>query len=307
MTNELLIINPSEFSLTIDRIEEIKKPFYPLADEYTAFIPGIEKIKEESKNWITLELVNRAKKAKQDIAKTRNKVKNVKDEEKKGVLQVWNAIQKCHNLIVWVIEEQELELEKIVKFFENLEKERIDNLQKERVILLTPFIAEVSDLVNLWEMEENMFKSYLLWKQTAFKDKKELEEKLEKEKQELEEKRKADELIIIKENARLEAEAKVMREKIESEMRQKADLERVEKEKQEEIQKIKQEQIDKENDKIKRQKDIEKAELENQEQAEFVKFLKVNWYTSETKEDFYIKHWDNWIVILYKKIAELWN
>ncbi|MDA3855388.1 MAG: hypothetical protein PF569_03955 [Candidatus Woesearchaeota archaeon] len=85
---ELLNINAKDFQLTIERVEEIKIPFIPLADEYKTFIPEISKVLEESKKNITEELVKRAKRVKLDIAKIRTSTKKVKDTEKAGVLQI---------------------------------------------------------------------------------------------------------------------------------------------------------------------------------------------------------------------------
>lgn len=191
MKNTELLNIKNEFAITTEILEEIKKPFFPLADEFLQELPKIEEILEIAKdeNAITPELEKKAKRVKLDIAKIRTSTGKVKDNEKKEVLQRWNAIQACHNVIVKFIWEKEELLEKIIKFSENKEKERIANLQKEREEKIKPFITEVSDLINLWEMEDDRFEAYFLWKKTAFEEnQKELkrleDERIENEKKE---------------------------------------------------------------------------------------------------------------------------
>ena len=300
--HDLIKINAFEFSLTQEKVDELIIPFIPLADEYKTYIPKIENIKEESKNWITLDLVNKAKRVKLDIAKIRTTTWKIKDTEKKMYLQVGNVIQKWHNLIVSVIEEQEEELEKIVKFFENQEKERLDKLQKERVELLTPYIQEISDLIALCNMDQDKFDWFLLLRKSQFEEKKALEEKLEAERIEKARLEEIERIEKIKENARIEAEAKVLSDKIEAEIKAKADLERVEREKQEAIDKIKREQEEKEIAEKKQKEDlILKNQIDNErlkQETEYKKFISDN----EGKFDKILK--EDWKVVLYKKVAE---
>lgn len=309
MLNKELLNIKNEFSITTEILEDIKKPFYPLADNFINELPAIEEIleiwKDETK--IDENLVKKAKRLKLDIAKIRTNTWKVKDETKKEVLQRWNAIQACHNVIVKTIEEKEEELEKIVKYFENKEKERLDKLQKEREEEIKPYIQEVSDLIALCNMEEDKYKAFYLMRKREFEEKKELEEKLEKERLEKERLAEEERIKQIKENARIEAEAKVMREKIEAEMKAKADLERVEKEKQEAIERLKREQEEKELAEKKRKEDeenarIEAERLEKEKQARLEKEKEYIVYRDSLDFDKFEK--EDWKIVFYKKVWE---
>jgi hypothetical protein len=47
--NELLEIDPKEFDLTQERINDLIKPFVPLSYDYMELIPQVENIKKEFK------------------------------------------------------------------------------------------------------------------------------------------------------------------------------------------------------------------------------------------------------------------
>ena len=309
MKNTELLNIKNEFSITTEILEDIKKPFYELADSFIQELQAIDEIlaiwKDESK--IDESLVKKAKRLKLDIAKIRTTTWKVKDNEKKEVLQRWNAIQACHNVIVKTIEDKEEELEKIVKYFENKEKERLNKLQKEREEEIKPYIQEISDLIALCNMEEDKYKAFYLMRKREFEEKKELEEKLEKERIEKERLAEEERVKQIKENARIEAEAKVMREKIEAEMKAKADLERVEKEKQEAIDKLKKEQEIKELAEKKRKEDEENARIEAEKKVKEEKELlakRQEFINYRDSLDFDHYEDQDWFRIFYKRVWE---
>ena len=292
---ELLILNAKDFNLTIERLEQIKEPFIPLAEEYKTYIWQIETTLNEFKEkWISIDLENKAKRLKLYIAKIRTATKKTKDIEKDWVLQIWNAIQKCHNIIVDIIIEQELKLEEIIKFAENKEKERINKLQNNRIYEVADYWIDWTNL-SLWFMKDEIYTLYLAWLKLDYEKKKkeEAELKIKLEQEEL--KRREDEERVKLENDKLKEELRI--QQIEIQKQKNIEYARIENEI-----KLKRELEDQE--RLKRNK--EQETLEFQQQAEFVWFLKSNWYTQELKEDFYIKYLDNWKIILYKKIAELW-
>lgn len=178
-TKELLNINAKDFALTEDRMEQIKEPFKPLANKFKKFIPELSEILKEQE--ITDILVMKAKSLKLAISKVRIETKKVKDVEKKSALQIWNAIQKCHNLIVDVVQEKENELDKIVKHFENLEIERKKELRLERIFLLKDYDVENLEELNLSDMNDLVFNNFLKWCKETFENKKAEEKRLEEE------------------------------------------------------------------------------------------------------------------------------
>lgn len=291
---ELLILNAKDYNLTIERLEQIKEPFIPLAEEYKTHIPNIENILNEFKeNWISIDLTNKAKRIKLDIAKIRTNTKKTKDSEKDWILQIWNAIQKCHNIIVDVIIEQEEKLEQIIKFAENQEKERINKLQNDRIYEVADYWVDWTNL-SLWFMKDEVYALYLAWVKLDYEKKKkeEAELKIKLEQEEL--KRKEEQEKIKQENDKLKEELRL--KEIEIQKQKNIEYARIENE-------IKLKRQLEDQERIRKNK--EQETLEFQQQAEFVWFLKNNWWTQEWREDFYIQHLDNWKIILYKKIAEL--
>ncbi len=280
-SKELLNIDATQYQLTVDRMEDIKKPFLPMADKFKTYIEDINNVIKESEKEITPVTVAKAKRLKLDIAKVRTGTGKIKDTSKQGIIQEWNAIQKCHNMIVDVVKEKEVELDKIVKHFENQEVKRKYGLQISREQLLLPYEVQGFEALNLGEMQEAVFDNFLIGCKSAFEAKQAQAKKLEddriaKEKVDEEEKKK-----VAKENAKLKkdaAEAKAKQDKIDAKRKYELEKERAEA-------KVKQDKADAElkkaNDaKEKLQKEATaKANAENKrksdkefaDQAEFVK------------------------------------
>lgn len=175
-------------------------------------------------------------------------------------------------------EQMEYKLLEAEKYFENLEKGRLNNLRLEREDLLRPFVEILPN--DLSSLEQDVFDSFLETKKKAFADKIEADrieaERIEKERVEKEKAFESQRL----ENERLkkEAEAKELqlkaeREKAESERKAIEDkareLAKIEADKQTKIQALKDAEIKKEREakekleaEIKAKKDAEhKAEL----------------------------------------------
>ena len=117
------------------------------------------------------------------------------------------------------------------KHFENLEKQRIDKLQSDRVELLKDYVEFANDM-DLAIMEQDVFDSYLATKKQAHFDYTEAEKKRESERLAKIEADRLEQLRIKEENAKLiaEAEAKDKLDKIESD-KQAAILQKVNDEK----------------------------------------------------------------------------
>ena len=131
-----------------------------------------------------------------------------------------DAIKNKENAIN---EEMESKLLAAEKHFENLEKERVEKLQKERVSLVSEYIED-AHLVNLSSMEADVWESYLSTKKKAYLDAKQAE--LDAEKERLA-KEKAEQEAIEKqrlENAKLKKEADKREKEILAERKAQADL-----------------------------------------------------------------------------------
>lgn len=326
--NELLKINESEYTFTKEKIEEFKKPFYPLAENFIKELPNIEKIILEYKKWYTPELWARAKRCKLDIAKIRNNTKDLKDKEKSSFLQVWNLIQACHNVIVKTIEEKEDELEIIIKYEENLRIQKIKDLQNEREELLKQYNVDNISTLRLWEMEDIVFNNFLEWTKKAYND------KIEFEKKQSEEKEKQEKIEKIYNNRRLEIaqysyiinddlKFDLLKETSEEEYhiylnklkeakkeddykreKQQKEIDRLNKElEEEEKKKQKLEDEKRVKEESEKQQKEEKARIEKETRyKDFLNAFNVTKEKIDNKEMKIVS--ENWKVIIYKKIAE---
>jgi len=129
-----------------------------------------------------------------------------KDKLKEDSLRESKFIQSIYNLIEGTIKPLENELLEKEKFAENLEKERIAKLKKERIELLTPWVADVN---HYWleGMSDSDFKDLLEGSKLAHETRVENERKAEQERIEKEQAEAAERERIRLENERLKAEA----------------------------------------------------------------------------------------------------
>jgi len=166
-------------------------------------------------------------------------------------------VDAIKNKEILINEQMEAKLLEAEKHFENLEKERIDKLQKERVALLSEFLEDASER-NLASMEQDVWDSFLATKNKAYLDriaKEEAEEqdRIAKEKAEKEaiEKQRLD-------NLRLQKEAEKREKEIEAERKENLRIAKIESDKRD---KIEAERLAK----LKIEKDIYEAKIKKQE------------------------------------------
>jgi hypothetical protein len=168
--------------------------------------------------------------------------KLIKNNRTKGI-EVWHKTTKDYFLkggqFVDAIKRKEIAenermeeaLEQIEKHQENLEKERIAKLQREREGLLLAYEVENLSTLNLGNMNDDVFDSFLSASKQKFNDKKEAErkaeeERLAREKAELEERER-----IKVENERLKKEAEQKEKELAEERKAAEEKLRIEREK----------------------------------------------------------------------------
>jgi len=259
MKNEVLV-NPSEFGIEEKQANEIQQGLaVPIAER--------ELLKKEfeivSKLELTEENSPKFKELRLKIVKNRTQgIEKWHKTSKEYFLrggQFVDAIKRKEAQINEIMEEKLLDAE---KYFENLEKERIANLQKTRVEILLPFYPDAA-MLGLGTMQDDVFEAYLSTKKKVHEDriaaeKKEEAERIAKEKAEAERIR-----LQEIENAKLKAEAEKREKEIEAE-RKRVESER---EKERAIALAKQEAIEKAA-KLEREKaEKERAKLEAELQA----------------------------------------
>jgi hypothetical protein len=109
--------------------------------------------------------------------------------------------------------------QKIKNYAEDLERERVAKIQKERVGLLSEFVEDANER-DLSSMEEDVWQSYLATKKKTYLDKRQAELDAEKERQEKIQAEKEQQERIRKENAKLKAEAEAKEKALEQERKE---------------------------------------------------------------------------------------
>jgi len=154
-------------------------------------------------------------------------------------------VDAIKNKEILVNEQMESKLMDAEKHFENLELQRVKDLQLKRVNDISKYLED-AELRNFSEMEEDVWKAYFETKKKEYNDRIEAEKqaelkRVEEEKAE-DERRKAIEV----ENKRLKAEAEAKELRLEKERKNREKLAKIETEKRAKEQKIRQAKIDKE-------------------------------------------------------------
>jgi hypothetical protein len=135
-----------------------------------------------------------------ETAKTARELRlKIRDNRTKGIL-VWHKTTKdfflkggqfvdaIKNKEIAVNESMEEKLSEIENYYENLEKERLKEVQKERVAIIAPYVEDAEKLM-LSDMEDDVWDAYLTAKKSAYEkriaeEKKAEEERLEQERKE---------------------------------------------------------------------------------------------------------------------------
>lgn len=166
--NEVVIIDPKEFGLEENQAFEIKKGLNQILVERQVLI-------ESYKDVIELEINQ------ENIAIFKDLRLKIRDNRTKGIVN-WHRVNKefylkggqfvdaIKNKEIAENERMEENLLKNEKHFENLEIERLQNLQIERVALLLPYFDEAEHIA-LSAMDEDVFEAYLTVKKTVYEAK----------------------------------------------------------------------------------------------------------------------------------------
>lgn len=207
----------------------------------------------------------------------------IRDNRTKGI-EPWHTTNKAVSLAIGrtidAIKNREVEVNKRMEkslfkaenHFENIEKLRVDNLNAERRELVRPFLDEV-DHLNLAEMDEDVFQSYVLVKERNFKAIKEAEEKEELERLEKIEAEKKEKERIRVENEKLKKERKELEAKNKADEEERAKKTKIEANKRAKEEEERQRILEKERDEqgkilAKEREEKEKVEAELKEKKD---------------------------------------
>lgn len=228
MTN-LIKINPNEFGLSEETAQNITKDLPQILKE--------REVLESQYNEVIQLDINDPKTAK----KAGELRKLIKDNRTKGI-EKWHKVNKEYFLkggqfIDAIRRKESLEnermednLEQIEKHQENLEKQRIADLNLLRFNLISGYI-ENADKMDFGNMANEIWEAFYSTKKKEYEDKLEAERLAEIERQKLEEEKRIEEERVRIENERLRKEAEEREKQIEAERKQKEEELRIEREK----------------------------------------------------------------------------
>lgn len=305
---ELITINPEEFGLDKTEAQQVRSVFVPMLDK-------MEELETEYNEVIkltpTIDNCKKAKELRLKLVKVRTGTAEIHKKAKSYYLNGGRAVDAFKNVVTFAIEGKETELEKLEKHFENIEKERIEKLQSERLTALSQYVDDISAL-QLGTMADDVWNAYFESKKKDYNDKIEAEKKVESERIEAERKQKEEQEKMRADNERLrqEAEAReaqMKKEREESERKQKEleEIARQEAEAREKLEKEKRDAEKKIEDERIAKLEKEKADLANKELMEkkqkYVEYRASFGYSEDTKLDF-IEKTETGVVTIYKKV-----
>jgi len=239
-TRELTINKEAEkYGLEKSKAQKIEETFSPMVSMLKKFESAYNEVISVSDDEKDKKHCEKAKRLRIEIGKVRIETGKLKDKQKEYIKLEDKAIMGVHNIIVWAVKEKEDKLKDIENYFETKEMERIENLQRKREFELEGYGVDGSN-IDLGNMQEDVYKNFLLGSITNYENKIKAEEEAEKARisaeRKAEEERKAKEKAeaeererIRKENERLKKEAEAREAEIEKEREKK----RIENEKRE--------------------------------------------------------------------------
>jgi len=257
---EVQIINPQEFGIEEKQAKELQQGLSVAIGERKLLIDEFQVV---SKLEITEENLKTFRELRLKIRDNRTQgIEKWHKASKEYFLRGGQFVDAIKRKEIQINESMEEKLMDAEKYFENLEKERIANLQISRVELLKPFYPD-AEMLSLGTMQDDVFDAYLSTKKKEHEEriaaeKKAEEERIAKEKAEAEKIR-----LQEVENAKLKAEAEKREKEIEAERK----IVEAEREKERAIALAKQEAIEKAA-KLEREKAEALAKAEAEKRAE---------------------------------------
>jgi len=211
---ELVKINPKEFGLTDETAKTIQMQFAPMLEKMVELESEFNDVMAMSDDDPDKPKI--AKEVRLKYVKTRTGTVEIHKAQKAFYLNGGRYVDGWKNTQLFASQNKEEQLETIENKAENLKKERIEALNNERVELLRPYVDDTT-ILNLGDMQDDVFNAYLTAKKKDFYDKIEAEKKVEAERI-ANEKAEAERLEAQRlENLKLKSEAEAREKEIEAE------------------------------------------------------------------------------------------
>lgn len=223
--NKDLILNPAQYGVGESKAEQIEKVFAPMVEMLKKMEAEFAAVMELANGKIDKSVCKKARELRLKIKKVRTTTENVRKEQKEEIVRAGKAIDGAANVLKYATKDKEEALEKVEKHFENLERERIEKLQTERIALLMEFDFDGSQM-QLGTMAEPAFDQLLSNTKAGYEAKLKAEKEAEEKRLAEEAARIAEEKRIREENERLKKEAEEARKKAEAEEAARIEAER---------------------------------------------------------------------------------
>lgn len=264
---DLVKIDHKEFGLQESKAKEIAAQFKPMLQK-------MEDLENEYNEVVKLPIDSpdsaaKAKELRLKYVKVRTGTASIHKEQKAFYLAGGRFVDGWKNAQVFASQGKEEALMKIEKHQENLEKERLEKLQFQRVNLLSKYVVDAEER-DLSSMDNDVWDAYLSTKKKDFEDEKAAAKKAEEDRLAKEKAEKEEQERIRKENAKLKAEAEKLENaaKEAEAQRLKEEADRKEKEAKENQERQAKEKKQKEAYELKLKKEREAREkLEREEKA----------------------------------------
>lgn len=209
------VVDPQEFGIDTNKGLTISQSFAPKIVERDGYVAVYEQLITKE---LTKEVCKEASDLRKKLVKVRTGIADIHKTEKAFYLASGKYIDALKNKLTLPVEQMEAKLTEIEDYFENLEKERIKQLNDSRIALVAPYVDDATNL-KLSDMEEDVFAAYLLTKKNAYEAKVAEAKRIEEERLAAIEAEKAEQERIRKENEDLKAEADRKAKELEEERR----------------------------------------------------------------------------------------
>jgi hypothetical protein len=219
--NNLVKVDPKEFGLEETKAQDIALQFKPMLDKMV-------ELETEFNEVVKLDIENpetskKAKELRSKYVKVRTGTAEIHKQQKAFYLAGGRFVDGWKNAQLFASQGKEEKLIEIEKYYENIEKQKLQALKQERVDMLKPYIDNAEEL-ELHLMTEDVWEAYFMVKKKNHEERIEAERIAElqriEEELRLEKEREAQRL----ENERLRKEAEKREKEIEAERKKQADI-----------------------------------------------------------------------------------
>lgn len=174
----LVKIKANEFGLTDETASQIERQFSPMLKKMTELESEFNEVVN-----LPIEDPDTSKKAKEvrlKYVKIRTGTAEIHKKQKQFYLNGGRYVDGWKNAQLFASQGKEEKLKEIENYAENLEKERIAKIVKEREDAISPFVDDVT-VLNISGMTDDVFNAYLSAKKKDYEDRLEAEKQAEKE------------------------------------------------------------------------------------------------------------------------------